>query len=376
MSEQRVLRLAEEIIAQVEPGRPADGVIRGRLRQGDREIRALGREISSAVFAFYRWRGLLESDEPVREQIREALRRDEAFGAEGRSLERDVLAAVVPAWVTDVMTPTEAWLRSLQTPPRLWLRCRKPETLKEIDSLDHFRAPEPSPGSGAFEYLGQRDLFRTSSFHQGDFEIQDLSSQWVGMLCGVRPGETWWDVCAGEGGKFLDLAERMGNRGQIWVTDRSARRLQVLKRRAARAGVFNYRLKQADVRRGAPFRVQFDGVLLDAPCSGIGTWQRNPDARWTTTLEDVMALAEIQKQLLAGAASRIKSGGRLIYAVCTLARQETDEIVDWFLSNHSDFSAGRFSPTEATDLDSTERCWLGCDGSGGNGMFVARFDRR
>lgn len=381
MSERRVLRLAAEIISEVEPGRPADGVIRRRLRQGDQETRALGRELSMAVFAFYRWRGLLDDEGPVTEQVSQALRLDESFAADGSSLEPDSLAAVVPAWLTEVMTPSEDWLRSLQMVPSLWLRCRRHTNLTEIDQPHLFKAPEPSPGSGAFEYLGQRDLFRTPSFHQGDFEIQDLSSQWVGALCGVRPGQTWWDVCAGEGGKFLDLAERMENQGQIWVTDRSAPRLQVLKRRAARARVFNYRVKQADVSRGAPFKVPFDGVLVDAPCSGIGTWQRNPDARWTTTLNDVVALAEIQKQLLGTAATRIKSGGCLIYAVCTLARQETDEIADWFLAKHSDFSAGKLGLTEITgatgetEASPDGRCWMGLEGRGGNGMFVARFDR-
>src|ERR1043166_2782531 len=129
----------------------------------------------------------------------------------------------------------------------------------------------------------------------------------------------------------------MANKGVIWATDRNARRLQVLKRRAARAQLFNYRTATWDGSARLPTKTKFDGVLVDAPCSGVGTWQRNPHARWTTTLSDVTELAAVQKQLLANVAGSVKPGGRLIYAVCTLTRAETAEVVADFEARFPEF---------------------------------------
>src|SRR5205823_5977071 len=125
----------------------------------------------------------------------------------------------------------------------------------------------------ALVYEGETDLFRTPEFHAGEFEIQDLSSQAVGWLCDPKPGETWWDACAGEGGKLLHLSDLMQNKGLIWASDRAAWRLQKLKRRTARAKVFNYRAALWDGGAKLPTKTKFDGVLVDAPCSGLGTWR-------------------------------------------------------------------------------------------------------
>ncbi|MBT5704702.1 MAG: RsmB/NOP family class I SAM-dependent RNA methyltransferase [Verrucomicrobia bacterium] len=289
------------------------------------------------------------------------------------------LKALVPDWLDDQMTVTNDWIRSIQHLPSLWVRFRR-EAVKSADTLAGPLMPEsPSPGRGTYEYVGEADLFQTPEFRAGAFEIQDLSSQWVGFLCDPKPGESWWDVCAGEGGKFLDLADRMENRGSIWVTDRSPWRLKRLKHRAARAKVFNYRSRLADLSRGVPFKVKFDGVIVDAPCSGIGTWHRNPDARWTTTPEDIVELASLQKSILKNAAAQVKAGGRLVYAVCTLATKETVEIADWF-----DAEMPGFVPLNLPDPgletssvwpSSDSRRWLGGATGEGNGMFVAAWRR-
>ncbi|HMO65414.1 MAG TPA: 16S rRNA (cytosine(967)-C(5))-methyltransferase, partial [Verrucomicrobiota bacterium] len=123
-------------------------------------------------------------------------------------------------------------------------------------------------------YAGPLDLFRTEPFQAGRFELQDLASQLVGHLCAPQPGETWWDACAGEGGKMLHLSDLMQNRGLIWASDRSARRLAALRLRAARARCFNWRAAPWDGGLRLPTRTRFDGVLLDAPCTGLGTWGR------------------------------------------------------------------------------------------------------
>src|SRR4029079_13598593 len=170
----------------------------------------------------------------------------------------------------------------------------------------------------------------TDQFQNGEFEIQDLASQLVGHACAPKPGETWWDVCAGEGGKTLHLADLMANKGVVWASDRHTRRLDTLKRRAARAQIFNYRVAPWDGAAKLPTKTKFDGILVDAPCSGVGTWQRNPHARWNATPNDVHELAATQRALLEHVVAGLKPHGRLIYSVCTLTRSETTAVADRF----------------------------------------------
>ena len=223
----------------------------------------------------------------------------------------------------------------------------------------------------ALRYRGTADLHRTPAFQSGAFQIQDLASQMVGHACAPGPGETWWDACAGEGGKTLHLSDLMGNKGLIWATDRSVRRLGLLKKRAGRAGMFNYRGAVWTGTGPAPFKTKCDGVLVDAPCSGVGTWQRNPHARWTTTLEDVAELAAVQAALLARAAPSVKPGGRLVYSVCTLTRSETTAVADAFEAAHPDFEP---APV-AISAQSSPRVFLLPEDLNANGMFIAAWKR-
>ena len=153
----------------------------------------------------------------------------------------------------------------------------------------------------------------------------------------------------------------MGNKGLVWATDRNVRRLEQLKRRAGRAKLFNY---QVQVWEGGPVpgKAKFDGVLVDAPCSGIGTWQRNPHARWTTTENDVRELAAIQATLLGNVCGSVKKGGVLVYSVCTLTRSETMAVAEGFTSRHRDFEPVSQTLIWPQEIDA-------------NGMFVAVWKR-
>src|SRR5208283_4036928 len=197
---------------------------------------------------------------------------------------------------------------------------RKPVSAAGVDNPGPGAASPATPAmppalaarlSTAFRYVGTQDLYLTEPFQRGQFEFQDLASQLVGHACAPNPGETWWDVCAGEGGKTLHLADLMHNQGLVWATDRSARRLEVLKKRASRARLFNYRGAVwagavPGTRPSLPTKTKFDGILVDAPCSGVGTWQRNPHARWTAAPRDVRELAATQGALLAAVAGSVK----------------------------------------------------------------------
>jgi 16S rRNA (cytosine967-C5)-methyltransferase len=163
----------------------------------------------------------------------------------------------------------------------------------------------------------------------------------------------------------------MGNKGLIWATDRSARRLQMLKKRAARSGAFNYRAASWTGKARAPFGTRCDGVLVDAPCSGVGTWSRNPHARWTTQPADVAELAAVQSELLSHAAGSVKAGGRLVYSVCTLTRRETDMVADAFALGRPDFEEAPIGLAGGAS-----RVTLLPEELDANGMFIAAWRRK
>jgi 16S rRNA (cytosine967-C5)-methyltransferase len=356
--------------------RPADAVLRLALRQS-RELSAHDAPlVSRAVFSYYRWKRFVGAAGPLEAQIRAALERADRFARDPDSFSTEELRRnAVPDWIGTELDLSGEWLRSLQAEPHLWLRARAGRGADVAAALGHCRPFGPGRLADTLEYFGSEDLFRTELFHKGAFELQDISSQAVGFVCGPVPGQTWWDACAGEGGKLLHLSDLMGNRGLIWASDRAGWRLKNLKRRAARAGVYNYRSIPWDGGPRLPTRTRFDGVLVDAPCSGVGTWQRNPHARWTVTPGDVLELSGLQIALLTNAAGSLKPGGKLIYAVCTLTRSETTGVADAFEKRFPDYRPIEISnPFGRVEAPST-RLWIWPQELGGNGMFVAGWER-
>ena len=178
-----------------------------------------------------------------------------------------------------------------------------------------------------------------TAFRSGLVEVQDEGSQIVALLVDAKPGMKLVDFCAGAGGKTLALAAAMNNEGRIVACDTSEGRLDRSRVRLRRAGVHNvetHLLTSGDkwVKRQA---ASFDRVLVDAPCSGSGTWRRNPDARWRYGPDDLKSLIEDQKQILDRAAKLVKPGGRLVYATCALLREENEDQVASFLERNPGF---------------------------------------
>ncbi len=374
-----VHEIAAEVIRKASRDKPADAALREVL-ESCRELAPFdATEVARTVFIYYRWHVWLRDERGVEAKMRLALRLNRRFQDNEANVPlAELRARAVPPWTTEVMEVNDDWLRSLQREPKLWLRAKRGQAELLAEKLRLARTLAPPGVPDALLYDGEEDLFKTPEFHAGEFEIQDIASQMVGWLCVPQPGETWWDACAGEGGKLLHLSELMQNQGLIWASDRAEWRLKKLKRRAGRAKVFNYRSAFWGGGAKLPTKTKFDGVLVDAPCSGIGTWQRNPQARWTTTPDDVRELSEIQRQLLANVAPSVKPGGKLIFSVCTLARAETTEVMDHFNASRPDFEplvfpeisrSRRLSPAAAAkiiwpqDLD-------------GNGMFIAGWRRK
>ena len=368
MIDSLTLNHAARVLATITPQLRADAALRkyfiSARRPGPREKRA----ISRAVFTYFRWFKWLDEKASAQKQVEEALALQSRFDKNPACIKPEALTArAVPSWArNEVEFPVET-LRLLQTEPALWLRARPGTADKLATTLGNCETTPHSPD--ALRYRGPQDLFLTPAFHNGAFEIQDLASQLVGLACAPKPGETWWDACSGEGGKMLHLADLMQNKGLIWATDRSERRLHTLKQRAARAKIFNFRVAHWDGSVRLPTKAKFDGILVDAPCSGLGTWQRNPHARWTATETDVSELAAIQRELLENVASSLKPNGRLVYAVCTLTRSETTAIAEAFTAHHPELE-----PVPV--LEKTPQLTLWPHEYSANGMFIASWKKR
>ncbi len=348
MSVSPSLNRAARIIALVSPHNSVDAVLRHELAPRRDLAPAERGETVRAVAAYFRWLNWLDPKESPQRRLEAAVEWQARFDANAAAVKPEALSArAVPAWLSAEMDSMPiAWLKELQCEPVLWIRVRRqfvsslPGALGDCVAATRVAGPAGSgPGPAtlantAFRYTGMRDLYLTDEFQRGQFEIQDLASQLVGHACDPQPGETWWDACAGEGGKTLHLADLMQNKGLIWASDRSVRRLDVLKQRAARAGMFNYRAIAWTGGAQPPTRTRFDGILVDAPCSGVGTWQRHPHARWTASPADVPELAAVQRRLLEHVVGALKPGGRLVYSVCTLTRAETNGVVAELSANH------------------------------------------
>jgi 16S rRNA (cytosine967-C5)-methyltransferase len=189
---------------------------------------------------------------------------------------------------------------------------------------------------------GRVALVQVKAWREGLVEVQDEGSQLLARLVGAQPGEAVVDYCAGAGGKALALAADMQNKGRLVTCDVAEWRLDRAADRYRRAGVHNVTKRvltgETDkwIKRAAG---SFDRVLVDAPCTGTGTWRRNPDAKWQLGEEDLLELVERQAAILASASRLVKPGGRLVYATCSLLPDENEEQVERFLVAHPDFAS-------------------------------------
>lgn len=296
-----------------------------------------------------------------------------------KPLEREDL---IPCWALDELAPQAAKAELydiLQRRPPIWIRAQTDDVEGLCESL---RAsglnPERHPRiAKALKIQGVKvNLHTIEEFNKGLFEVQDISSQCIGLACQAKPGEMWWDACAGGGGKSLQLADMMKRKGSIRASDTRAYKLEDLKKRAARAAFPNIRTSPWDgsapdsKRRGI-----YDGVLVDSPCSSSGRWRRNPDARWIARHEWIDELCETQMKILESASLGVKPGGVLVYATCSMFSREDYGNVERFLKAHPEFALDPFENPltgETTDGTLLTLPWdSDCDAS-----FVARLKRR
>ncbi len=251
-----------------------------------------------------------------------------------------------PVWIV------EKWLRAFRDIGEVEALCRANNVIPSLliranplktsgTSLQKTLDDEGYPSSPAvFSPFGlvvhnKEGIFRTASFRKGLFEVQDEGSQLITLLAGAAPGETVIDTCAGNGGKTLFISGLMRNKGTVIASDTNTAKLGNLRRRAHRAGATN--IRTVDIEGLQEYRGRADCVFIDAPCSGMGVFRRNPDAKWRLEQKDISELAAKQKEIIREYSELVKSGGRLVYATCTISREENEDILCGFIEEEKEF---------------------------------------
>jgi len=184
----------------------------------------------------------------------------------------------------------------------------------------------------------KKNVFLTTAFKEGLFEVQDASSQKIGYFLDVKEGQRVVDACAGAGGKTLHLAALMGNKGQIIALDIFDWKLAELKRRAKRAGAHNIETRLiTDNKVIKRLHDKADRLLIDAPCSGLGVLKRNPDSKWKIDQDFIDRIKGEQQQIIQDYSKMLKKGGKMVYATCSILPSENNEQVEEFLKNNPNF---------------------------------------
>jgi len=249
-------------------------------------------------------------------------------------------AGIAPAWLERkliaALGPEE--LPALLDRAPLDLRVNRLKTGREAALAE---LPEAQPGRLSPDALRLPEGTRVEAlpaFLEGRVEVQDEGSQLIAAACDAAPGMTVVDLCAGAGGKTLALAAAMGGKGRLIACDVDRARLSRLAPRAERAGAASIEARLLDggreAQRLADLEGQADVVLIDAPCSGTGTWRRNPEARWRLTPERLERLKGMQAHVLGFGAPLVRPGGRLVYAVCSLLDEEGRDRIHAFLASN------------------------------------------
>jgi 16S rRNA (cytosine967-C5)-methyltransferase len=258
-----------------------------------------------------------------------------------------VLRESIPDWLDtrgkkELGDRWEPVLTALNTSPELLIRVNSlrttPKELLAILRKEHITA-EPIDGHpDALLIKEKTNVFTLPSFSAGLFEVQDAASQKVSRILDPQPGMRVIDACAGEGSKTLHLAALLKNKGKIIAMDTQEWKLQELRRRAIKAGADTIETRLiTSTKTYKHMKATADRLLLDVPCSGLGTLRRNPDIKWKLTPEDLTRLIHLQQELLETYHSLLKPQGTMVYSVCSILPSEGEEHIKRFLQSHQDF---------------------------------------
>lgn len=233
-------------------------------------------------------------------------------------------------------------IHELNKPARVILRANRLKTnrteLKNLLASEDVDSEFLSEQPDALALTERKNVFLTEVFKKGFFEVQDASSQLVAPFLEVQPGQRVIDACAGAGGKTLHIAALMQNKGQIIALDIYNSKLKELKRRAKRNGAHNIEPRLIEGSKTIKkLKGTADRVLIDAPCSGLGVLKRNPDAKWKLQPEFIEEIKKVQAEILENYSKMLKTGGKLVYATCSILPSENELQVEKFLKNNTDF---------------------------------------
>lgn len=394
---------------------PADACL-GRYFRDRPKLGAQDRAfIAETVFAVLRRKRFLETvaeDASPRRLILAALARLQGLGLnelepflrkdesdwlkamKARSMDDKTLAvrADLPDWLAGRLQHSMdedgilALARAMQQPAPLDLRINTLLAERE-EILAAFRAEGIEAAPAPYSPVGIRlkekiALNRHPLFLAGKVEVQDEGSQLLGYLVAPRRQEMVVDFCAGAGGKSLHLGALMQSQGRLYAFDVAEKRLANLKPRLKRSGLSNLHpqlIGSENDPKVKRLRGKIDRVLVDAPCSGLGTLRRNPDLKWRQTPESVTELVQKQTAILAAASQLLKSGGRLVYATCSILPEENEAIVEAFLETHPEFALGDSTAVLAGQhipLDTGKYLKLNPAIHGTDGFFAAILERQ
>ncbi|MGL5001410.1 MAG: RsmB/NOP family class I SAM-dependent RNA methyltransferase, partial [Casimicrobium sp.] len=262
------------------------------------------------------------------------------------------------------------------------LKAKRDEVLKRLqkEGFSDARATPISDTGIRLQQLelGRIDIGRHPLFEDGTIEVQDEGSQLLAKLVGAKRGEFVIDFCAGAGGKTLALAAMMASTGRLYAFDNNERRLDNMGPRLARSGASNVQTQRIENEHDpklAKFAGKADRVLVDAPCSGLGTLKRNPDLKWRQSPASVKELIEIQKSILNEAAKLVRTGGRLVYATCSLLAEENENIAEYFLATNEGWKAIPSSLRNEEVSEEKPYAHLLPHRDGCDGFFAAVFER-
>ena len=255
----------------------------------------------------------------------------------------------------------EQWMQFNNQPARLTLRVNRLKTTPEV-LVERLDREDVAVAHGRWApdalIVTQGRALHTDLAVDGSFVVQDEASQLVALLAGSSPGTRVLDTCASPGGKTTAMAATMHGRGLLVACDVRDARIALLTRTVAASGATNVRVVQADLAEPLPFSGGFDCVMVDAPCSGLGTLRRDPDIRWRRNEADLVPLAAAQARMLRNAAASVAVGGRLVYATCSSEPEENDAVVDALLAAGAPFravDAREISGVPAGAIDSAGR---------------------
>ncbi|MBJ7265027.1 MAG: RsmB/NOP family class I SAM-dependent RNA methyltransferase [Burkholderiaceae bacterium] len=314
-----------------------------------------------------------------------------------RSVRDDTLAPAVraslPDWLYEKLVElddTADLVAALNRPAALDIRVNPMSAVREkvLAGLQHGPAAKFSPQATPYSPWGIRmqgrpAINRWPQFERGEIEVQDEGSQLLALLVGPKRGEMVIDFCAGAGGKTLLLGALMRSTGRLYAFDVSAKRLAKAKPRFARSGLSNVVPVIIDSENDVRVKRlagKAQRVLVDAPCSGVGTLRRNPDLKWRQHPGGVAELCALQRRILASASRCVAPGGRLVYATCSLLPEENQDQAEWFLRQYPDFEQ-----VDVRNILDKRTGELDCDGPllqlrpdrhGTDGFFAAVFQRK